>query len=112
MSEITKEVILDLLPLYLSGEVSPETAAIIKKFLEEDPELAETAKEMAKADSLGKVPLPFKREAAMETYQEAKKWMTIRYIGLAAVAGMVLICFILALGASAIVDSLTHFFTP
>lgn len=112
MSEVTKAVVLDLLPLYLAGEVSPETSALVKKYLEEDPELAETAKEMAKVDSLGKVPIPFKKETAMETYQEAKKWMTIRYIGVAAIAGVVMICFTLALGASLIVDSLTHFFTP
>jgi anti-sigma factor RsiW len=112
MSEVTKEVILDLLPLYLAGEVSAETSALVKKYLEADPELAETAKEMAKADSLGKVPLPFKREAALETYQEAKKWMTIRTLGIALIAGIVLMCFFLALAANSIIESLTHFFTP
>ena len=100
MSELTKEVVLDLLPLYLAGEVSPETSALVQKYLESDPEMAETAKEMAKADSLGKVPIPFKKEAALETYNEAKKWMTIRTLGLAAIAGLVLICFFLALVAS------------
>ena len=96
MKEVTKNVILDLLPLYLAGEVSEETAALVKKHLETDPELAETAKEMAKADSLGKVPIPFKRETAMETYNEAKKWMTIRTLGLAAIAALILISFLLA----------------
>ena len=96
MKEVTKNVILDLLPLYLAGEVSEETAALVKKHLETDPELAETAKEMAKADSLNKVPIPFKRETAMETYNEAKKWMTIRTLGLAAIAALILISFLLA----------------
>jgi len=105
MSEITKDVILDLLPLYLAGEVSPETSALIKEYLESNPELAETAKEMAKTDSLNKVPIPFKRDAAMETYQEAKKWMTIRTLGLAAIAGFVLICFFLAIVASNFIDN-------
>lgn len=105
MSEVTKAVVLDLLPLYLSGEVSADTSALVKKYLEEDPELAEAAKEMAKADSLGKVPLPFKREAAMETYQEAKKWMTIRTLGLAAIAGFVLICLFLALVANSFFEN-------
>lgn len=104
MKEVTKEVILDLLPLYLAGEVSAETAALVKKHLEADPELAETAKEMAKADSLGKVPIPFKKEAAMETYDEAKKWMTIRTLGLAAIAALVLISFFLAIVASSFID--------
>ena len=61
MKEVTKDVILDLLPLYIAGEVSEATAALVKKYLESDLELAETAKEMAKADSLGKVPIPFKK---------------------------------------------------
>ena len=73
MKEVTKEVILDLLPMYLAGEVSAETAALVKKYLEADPELAETAKEMAKADSLNKVPIPFRKEAAMEIVSGSKK---------------------------------------
>ena len=92
MKEVTKDIILDLLPLYLAGEVSEETAALVKKHLETDPELAETAKEMAKSDSLNKVPIPFRKETAMETYQEAKKWMTIRVIGLAAIGAMMFLC--------------------
>jgi len=112
MSELTKEVVLDLLPLYLAGEVSPETSALIQKYLETDPELAETAKEMAKADSLGKVPIPFKKETALETYNEAKKWMTIRTLGLALIAAMVLMCFFLAVMIGSSVESLRHFFVP
>jgi len=91
MKEVTQNVILDLLPLYLAGEVSEDTSALVKKYLEENPELAETAKQMAKADSLNKVPIPFRRETAMETYQEAKKWMTIRILGLAAIGAVIFI---------------------
>lgn len=96
MKEVTNDVILDLLPLYLAGEVSEDTAALVKKHLEADPELAETAKQMAKADSLNKVPIPFRKETAMETYHEAKKWMTIRILGLATL-GTILIIFLMAL---------------
>jgi anti-sigma factor RsiW len=112
MKEVTNDVILDLLPLYLAGEVSEDTSALVKKYLESDPELAETAKEMAKADSLNKVPIPFRKETAMESYQEAKKWMTIRTLGLALIAAMVLMCFLLALMVGTSIDSLTRFFTP
>ncbi len=96
MKEVTKDVIEDLLPLYLAGEVSEDTAKLVKKYLESDPELAEIAKDMAKADSLNKVPIPFKKETAMETYQEAKKWITIRILGLATL-GTILIIFLTAL---------------
>ncbi len=112
MKEINKNVILDLLPLYLAGEVSDETAALVKKGLELDPELAETAKEMARADSLNKIPIPFKKEIAMETYQEAKKWMTIRVLGVSAIAGMVLMCFFLALTLGTIADKIIPILTP
>jgi hypothetical protein len=91
MKEVTNNVILDLLPLYLAGEVSEDTSALVKKYLEANPELAETAKQMAKADSLNKVPIPFRRDTAMETYQEAKKWMTIRILGLAAIGAVIFI---------------------
>ena len=92
MDELTRDVIVDLLPLYIAGEVSEGTAALVKRRLEADPELADMAKEMAKADSLNKVPIPFRKEAAMESYQEAKKWMTIRTLGLVAIGAVVFLC--------------------
>lgn len=112
MKEISKDVILDLLPLYIAGETSEDSTALVKKYLESDPELAETAKEMAKADSLNKVPIPFRKEAAMETYQEAKKWMTIRILGISMIIGMVLMCLLLAIGASFVADGLAKLAIP
>jgi len=109
--EVTKDVILDLLPLYLAGEVSEKTAELVKKYLEDDPELAEKAKEMAKADALGKVPIPFKKEAALETYNEAKKWMTIRILGIVVVIGLVFMCLFTAIGLSLSMDALSKIFT-
>jgi hypothetical protein len=38
---ITREVILDLLPLYLANEASPASRALVEEYLEQDPELAE-----------------------------------------------------------------------
>jgi hypothetical protein len=38
---ITREVILDLLPVYLSGEASPATRALVEEFMKQDPELAQ-----------------------------------------------------------------------
>lgn len=108
MTELNRNIVMDLLPLYISGEASPETVESVKRYLETDPELAEIAKEMAKANSLGKVPLPFKREAALETYNEAKKWMTTRAIGIAAIVGLVFMCLFTMIGLSIIVDTMAH----
>lgn len=96
MKDITKNIILDLLPLYLAGEVSEDTAMLVKQYIESDPELAENAKQMAKVDSLAKIPIPFKKEAALETYGQAKKWMAIRILGLAVVVGLVFVCSLMA----------------
>jgi len=38
---VTREVILDLLPVYLAGEASPATRALIEEYLKQDPELAQ-----------------------------------------------------------------------
>ena len=37
---VTREVILDLFPVYLAGEASPATRALVEEYLKQDPELA------------------------------------------------------------------------
>jgi hypothetical protein len=37
---VTREVILDLLPVYLAGEASPATRELVEEYLKQDPELA------------------------------------------------------------------------
>jgi hypothetical protein len=110
MNDVTKNVIMDLLPLYLAGELSEDAEILVKKYLEADPELAEVARDMAKANSLSKVPVPFKSDVALETYQEAKKWMTIRTLGLAAIAGLVIMCFLMLLLIGTSLETLRHVF--
>lgn len=38
---VTREVILDLLPCYLAGEASPATRALVEEYLKQDSELAQ-----------------------------------------------------------------------
>ncbi|MCJ7537190.1 MAG: hypothetical protein MUO57_16805 [Anaerolineales bacterium] len=70
--EISRNVILDLLPLYIAGEASPETRALVKDYLETDPELAKIAEKLSAAELLKEVPIPITKEHEMEAYQEAK----------------------------------------
>ena len=37
---VTREIVKDLLPLYVSGEASADTRTLVESFLREDPELA------------------------------------------------------------------------
>ncbi len=76
--KITRDVILDLLPLYLADEVSAETRALVEKYLETDPELAEIAQ--AAIELPGDIPIPLTMEDKMEAYREAKRLMFWRTV--------------------------------
>ena len=93
-AEITRDVIQDLLPLYLAGEASEDTAALVSEYLKTDPELEEIAMETKKNDLLGEVPVPLTKEDAMEAYEDAKKWMVVRTLGLAVIITGVVMCLV------------------
>ncbi len=42
---VTQNVIMDLLPVYLSGEASPDTTNLIEEFLRQNPELSGVVEE-------------------------------------------------------------------
>ena len=43
--KITRDIITDLLPVYLSGEASADTQALVEEFLKDDPEFAKLIEE-------------------------------------------------------------------
>ena len=51
---ITREVILDLLPVYLAGEASPATRVLVEEYMTGDAELAKAIRSKW-AENLGKV---------------------------------------------------------
>lgn len=55
--KITKEVILDLLPVYLAGEASQATRALVEEYLAQDPELAQSVRAQ-QTDSSFRMQLP------------------------------------------------------
>ena len=81
---VTRDVILDLLPLYLSDEASADTEALIEEHLESDPELARLATQW-KERLPAPPPAPVKPDAQALAYQEAKRQIANRVITLAAV---------------------------
>jgi predicted anti-sigma-YlaC factor YlaD len=54
---VTREVILDLLPVYLSGEASPATRALVEEYMKQDAELAQRIRLLG-ADNFAKVVPP------------------------------------------------------
>ena len=80
---VTRDVILDLLPLYLSDEASPDSQILVKEHLDNDPELATLAASWR--DRLPETPpAPVNPDAQAIAYAEAKKQIANRVITLAA----------------------------
>jgi anti-sigma factor RsiW len=57
MENVTRDVIADLYPLYVSGDASPDTRRLIEAFLSQDPEFAQSLRETGR-DSLAAYPPP------------------------------------------------------
>lgn len=88
--EVTRDVILDLLPLYLDGEVSADTRVLVEKFLGADPGLARIAERSNAIRLAEDIPVPLAKEDQMEAYLEAKKLMFRRTLVWAGVIGLML----------------------
>jgi anti-sigma factor RsiW len=78
--KITRDVIQDLLPLYLANEVSDDTRALVEDYLENDPELAAQIKEYEADSTQTEIPVPLTPDNEMEAYQQAQRWLAIRTV--------------------------------
>ena len=94
--EITRNVILDLLPLYSSDEVSADTRALIEKYLETDPELANVAKQLATMEKPEDIPVPLSRDDEMKAYKKARMLKFLFTIILAGVISVFLVIVLVA----------------
>ncbi len=95
MTKITRNVILDLMPLYLAGEASQDTKELVEDYLETDKELAEMAKQSTTFNLPDDIPVPLEKDQALRLYIEAKRQMTIRM----AIIGTFILIVLLFLGA-------------
>ena len=95
MTKITRNVILDLMPLYLAGEASRDTRELVEEYFEKDKELAEMAKQSTTFNLPEDVPVPLEKDQALQLYIEAKRQMTIRM----AIIGVFIVVVPLFMGA-------------
>ena len=93
--EITRNVILDLLPLYAANEVSADTRALIEKYLETDPELANVAKQLAVLEKPEDIPVPLSQENEVKAYKKARQLKLLFTIILAGTISIILVIAIL-----------------
>lgn len=85
--KITRDVILDLWPVYEAGEASADTRALVEAFLEEDPEFARLVREerrdlMSQNESIA-LPPDREVEALRATQTLLKRRMQFLALGLA-----------------------------
>ncbi len=72
MENITRDVIVDLWPLYVSGDASPDTRRLVETFLKQDAEFAAELKtERRTSSGLGPPSLPADHE--LETLDRLKR---------------------------------------
>jgi hypothetical protein len=73
MTNVTREVISDLWPLYLSGDVSGDTRRLIEDFLASDPEFARTLREVGSDPLMACLPPALPPDHQMKTLERVKR---------------------------------------
>ncbi len=97
----TRDVITDLLPLYFSGEASPDTRAMVEEYFKDDPEFERMARRMASSMTVFKVPLADDDALEAQSLMRTRSRVRARNISLgAAIPGFVGCVAILVLGAT------------
>ncbi len=77
MENITRDIIVDLYPLYLSGDASPDTRRIVETFLREDPEFAsshaETGTETGRRLLPREIPVSLRADHELKTLARVRR---------------------------------------
>jgi anti-sigma factor RsiW len=73
--KVTRDVILDLLPVYLAGEASQDSRELVEAHLAADPQLAKLAERAATQQRLEEVDVPLTVEDEMKAFQMTKLLM-------------------------------------
>ena len=92
--EITRDIVLDLLPLYLADELSDDSRRVVEGYLKDDPKLSRQVEDLG-AMSTNDVPVPIQKEREMEAYRKVRRLMVLKTLGLAVVIAGTLLAIVL-----------------
>jgi hypothetical protein len=76
--KVTRDVILDLWPVYESGEASAETRALVEQFLRDDPEFAELVRSRTPLASRPQSVPELSRDHELETLRRTQRLLLLR----------------------------------
>jgi len=95
---VTRDVILDLLPLYLADEASADTRALVAAHLERDSDLAALARSWRE-----RLPAPppaaLGQDEPAKAFHQAQRLILIRTLGLAALITFGVLSLVALIGA-------------
>ncbi len=89
--EISRNVILDLLPLYFANELSEDSRALVEKHLEDDPQLAKLARQSETMALSEKIPVALTQNDELIAYRKARQVIIWRTIVIAAAIAVFLV---------------------
>lgn len=95
---VTRDVVLDLLPIYLAGEASADTQALVAEHLERDADLAKLAQSWRK-NLATPPPVAVDAEAQARAFHRAQRLILVRTLGLAALITVGVLSLIALVGA-------------
>ena len=75
---VTREVILDLFPVYLSGEASPATRALVEDYLKQDTELAQRLRLQWADNFASAVPSAIPPELELRSLRRTRKLLRLQ----------------------------------
>lgn len=99
--KVTRNVILDLLPLYLAGEASQDSRELVESWLAEDSQLARMAQRAQEMDISEDIDIPLKEEDEMKAFKRAKRLMIQHNLFLAIAVAFT---FMFAIGVTVLLD--------
>jgi hypothetical protein len=70
---ITRELITDLWPVYISGEASPDSRVLVEEFLRDDPEFARLIRENGSDATLERMPMQLPPDVETRSLSRTRK---------------------------------------
>ena len=112
--KVTKDVVLDLLPVYLAGDAAPDTRALVEEFLRQDADLAQRVREQW-TKGLGSAPptsLPPDLELRTLKRAHGMIWLQILLFGLMVAFLGLMMALKFTLGPAGLEEVQTRSFAP
>ena len=75
---VTREVIMDLLPAYSAGEASPATRALVEEYLRQDVEFAEMVRDRLADSFTEAVPASLSQDLELKTIRRTHRMLTMQ----------------------------------